>query len=404
MSRDTSKPPDGFRVLIAGGGVAGLETMLALHALAQDRVDVELLAAESHFWYRPLAVAEPFELGEAHCFELAEIADACRAEFSLGELREVDTERRLARTVSGLELPYNVLVLTTGARPEPAFDEAFTFRGPADSEAFQRILREAEARPVRLVFTLPGDAVWPLPLYELALMTAAHLGRRGIRDTRITVVTPEDRPLGLFGVAAAEAVERLLEDRGINVLAGRHSFAADESVLRLAPEGEVPFDYLVALPRLRGEAIEGVPQDRNGFIATDPHGRVEGVDHLYAAGDITTFPVKQGGIAAQQADAVAESVAAEVGALAKPTPFRPVLRGLLLTGGIPTYLRAEPAGGSGETSTVATEPLWWPPGKIVGRYLAPFLAERVGATPTNFAPSSSREAIKVDIDLKPSRP
>jgi hypothetical protein len=30
---------------------------------------------------------------------------------------------------------------------------------------------------------------------------------------------------------------------------------------------------------------------------------------------------------------------------------------------------------SGETSTVSEEALWWPPGKIVGRYLGPFLAQ-----------------------------
>ncbi len=41
----------------------------------------------------------------------------------------------------------------------------------------------------------------------------------------------------------------------------------------------------------------------------------------------------------------------------------------------PRYLRAE-AGTS--RSEVDTEPLWWPPAKIVGQYLAPFLAERLG--------------------------
>ena len=48
-----------MRVVIAGGGVAALEAALALRALAEDRVSVELLAPETQFWYRPLAVTEP---------------------------------------------------------------------------------------------------------------------------------------------------------------------------------------------------------------------------------------------------------------------------------------------------------------------------------------------------------
>ena len=49
-----------MRVLIAGGGVAALEAMLALRALAADRVSVVLVAPDREFVYRPLAVAEPF--------------------------------------------------------------------------------------------------------------------------------------------------------------------------------------------------------------------------------------------------------------------------------------------------------------------------------------------------------
>ncbi|MGH3018745.1 MAG: hypothetical protein ACRDNR_01095, partial [Gaiellaceae bacterium] len=71
---------DRMTVVIAGGGVAALEGALALRELAGDRVDVELLAPETHFWYRPLAVAEPFELGEPTRVELSELA--ARAEAS----------------------------------------------------------------------------------------------------------------------------------------------------------------------------------------------------------------------------------------------------------------------------------------------------------------------------------
>jgi sulfide:quinone oxidoreductase len=381
MSR-TSPPGShyGLRVVIAGGGVAGLEALLALRALADDLVDLELLAAEPAFWYRPLAVAEPFDAGRAEHFDLTRFAEAAGAGFTLGALASVDVDARVARTAAGAELEYDILVVACGAAPRVTLPEALTFRGPADSEAFTRLLAEAETAAVRsIAFAQPGTTGWSLPLYELALMTAARL-ERSHADVELTLVTPEPAPLALFGEATGEELSALLRARRIALLLGRYPAAYEDRVLRLVPEGSVEADRVVAMPRLEGRPIAGLPQDADGFVPTDLHGRIVGARHVYAAGDITTFPIKQGGIAAQQADAVAEAIAAEAGADVTPQPFRPVLRGLLLTGDVPRYLRYEPTAGTAPTATVATEPLWWPAGKIVGRYLAPFLAEQVRAS------------------------
>ena len=120
--------------------------------------------------------------------------------------------------------------------------------------------------------------------------------------------------------------------------------------------------------------MAGLPHDGEGFIPVDTHARIQHLDDAYAAGDATTCPIKQGGVAAQQADAAAETIAAELGAELEPQPFRPVLRGLLLTGATPRYMRAEVAGGRGDHWPVSESALWWPPDKIAGRYLAPYLA------------------------------
>jgi len=144
------------------------------------------------------------------------------------------------------------------------------------------------------------------------------------------------------------------------------------------PGTSIAADRVVSLPRLRGVPLAGVPQDADFFIPTDGTGLVSGLPDVYAAGDITTFPIKQGGLAAQQADAVAEAIAARAGATVTPRPFAPVLRGLLLTGSLPLYVRAELSGGRGASSTAANDPLWWPPGKIAARHLAPYLAQHAG--------------------------
>jgi len=143
-------------------------------------------------------------------------------------------------------------------------------------------------------------------------------------------------------------------------------------------ERRLRVDRIVTFPRLAGPRLRGVPCGRDGFLRADAHGRLAGVDGVFAAGDVTAFPIKQSGLAAQQADAVAEAIAASVGADIDPQPFRPVLRGVLLTGGPARYLRADISGGAGDDSIVAGEALWWPPNKLCGRYLASYLSSQVG--------------------------
>jgi sulfide:quinone oxidoreductase len=387
------------RALIAGGGVAALEAALALRALAEERTSVELLAPEPHFWYRPLSVAEPFGLGEARRFELSELAAAAGARLTPGALVGVGAARHEARTSSGAVLGYDVLLVACGAAPEPAIAGALTFRGPADVDKVRRLLDEVAAGEVRrIAFAVPWGAAWTLPAYELVLLTSAHLAARGIGGVELALVTPEEEPLQLFGPAASEAIRDLLAEREVAVRTGVYPAEVVDGELVLVPDGKLAVDRVVALPRLLGPRIDGLPQTLDGFVPVDAHGRVLGLEDVFAAGDVTSFPLKQGGIAAQQAEAAAEAIAAEAGADLDPRPFRPVLRGLLLTGGRPRYLRREITGGFGETSWASTEPLWWPPAKIVGRYVAPFLGALAGVEVPR-EPPAAPGALSVDVEI-----
>lgn len=355
--------------------MAALEAALALRRLAEERVSIDLVAPEPKFWYRPLAVVEPFGGRRLHGLDLPELAKAFGALFVLDELTAVDADLHVATTKSGAELGYDALLVATGVRPVSAVPGATTFRGPADVEAFSTLLAGLRAGALRrVVFAVPGGVTWSLPLYELALQAAA-----AVPEAELTLVTHEDEPLGVFGAAASAAVRELLERRGVALRTGAYAVSYAEGALVLAPDDSIAADAVVALPRLTSPGIEGLPRDAQGFVPVDPHGRVRGLDDVFAAGDVVSFPIKQGGIAAQQADAAAETIAAAAGAPVEPQPFRPVLRGLLVTGEAPTFLRVQLGGGAGDTSAAGGDALWWPPGKIVGRYLAPFLAERAEA-------------------------
>ncbi len=379
-------------VLIVGGGVAALEALMALRATAGEQPHITVLAPDAEFVLRAGAVLEPFARGHARRIPLREIVESQSAQLLADALDQVEPERSVVRTRGGDELAYDVLLIALGARGEAAFPGAVTFGGPQDSAAVTTVLDEAERGAItRIAFVVPPGATWPLPLYELALLTRGHLRDRGVTAVDIAVVTPEERPLALFGEAAADDVESRLASEDIELHTLSRVRAHADGILTLQGGSRVRADRAVALPRLVGPSIAGLPHDDLGFIPTDDHARVRGFAHVYAAGDCTAFPLKQGGIAAQQADAAAQAIAEAIGAPITAAPFTPVLRGLLLTGSTPSYFRAYP-GAEREATSVAIEtprggrrasapadvaghkPLWWPPAKVAGPYLGAWLA------------------------------
>ncbi len=384
-------PRNRMRVVIAGGGVAALETLLALRELVGHLVEVTLVSPTPQFVYRPVTVAEAFDRAQARVYDLPEILADQGGELVHDGLARVAPERRMAVSKGGREIPFDALVIATGARPREWLPGALTFRGRSDVPALRELLEDLVSGRARSVaLALPSERTWSLPLYELALMTAGHLREHGAGGVTVTLVTPEEEALELFGPAAGAAIQPLLAARGVTLRTSSLPALVRGRALVLAGGAELFVDRVITLPRLEGPRLPGLPHDQHGFIPVDAHGRVSGFDHVYAAGDVTTFPLKQGGLAAQQADAVASAIAAEAGAIDTPAPFEPVLRGLLLTGGAPLYLRAEPhrlPGGATvaieasavrrparNASAAAGQALWWPPAKIAGRYLAPYLA------------------------------
>src|SRR3954469_669191 len=301
------------RVVIAGGGIAALEAALVLQDLAPELADVEILAPDDEFVYRPLAVAEPFLAGEARRFPLEPLVEGAGARLRRTRVTALDPGARLVLTEEGT-VPYDAVLLALGARSREAVPGSLTFRGPQDSAALAALLDDALAGEVRqIVFAVPAGVTWPLPLYELALLTRETLIDRGALHVTVTVVTPEEGPLGIFGTPGAAAVRELLEARGIALRTHVTPLGFEDGVLRLAPEGRIEADRVVASPRLQGPALPGVTADWHGFVPTDEHGRVGSEVDVYAAGDLTQFPIKQGGIATQQADAAAQAIAAQLG-------------------------------------------------------------------------------------------
>jgi sulfide:quinone oxidoreductase len=366
-------PPSAPLVVVAGGGPAAIETLLAVRDLAGEQVRLELIAPEQDLVVRAYEVMAAFHEGHEHRYPLARIAGDLDVALVRDALAGVDPRTRMITLRSGAERAYDVLVVAVGARHIDTVKGAIAFRGARDATKLRALLLESHSGHHRSVaFVVPGGRTWPLPVYELALQTSAWLAERDVTGVPLALVSPEPGPLVAFGSRASAEVAGLLDAHGVRFISAHAVRHADERLL-LADGRELKVEIAIALARLQGPAIPGLASDEEGFVEADALGRVRGAERVFAAGDATAFPLKQGGLATQQADAIAELVAAEIGLPVQPAPFRPTLRAVLFAGRERRYLEAELGERLEQTSTVSLHPLWPESTKVVGRRLSPYL-------------------------------
>lgn len=360
-------------VLIAGGGAAAVEAMLALRELGGDAAELDLYSPSPELVLRPLSVLQPFDRGEVLSYELTELASAVGAAFHRHSVASVDRDRSCVTLRDGSAVPYDFLLVATGTKSLWAVPGATTFWGTAHDRDVVEALAGGPGTDWdrRIIFTMPSGAGWPLPIYELALLAASQAPADA--GGKLTIVTPEAAPLAVFGAEASRQSAELLAAAGIGFLPSTEPVRFDGTELKTR-SGSLDADQVVSLPRLVGRRVAGMPSNSEGFVPVDEYGRVGASGNVFAAGDVTSYPVKFGGIATQQADTAAAAIAAAAWGCEAPPPFEPELRGSLITGDgsrrLPIgELRSPVSGGQG-----VSEPR--PEEKLFGKHLTPFLGQR----------------------------
>jgi NADPH-dependent 2,4-dienoyl-CoA reductase/sulfur reductase-like enzyme len=363
-----------LRVLIVGAGVAGLQAMLAIDALARERVAVTILDPSDAYVDRTMSFAEPYGSGPPERLPLARLCAEAHAQHVRARLVSVDPERRTAITDVEGEHGYDALILATGCRAVSVYGRGVTFE-PAHPQGMTWTLHDLDVGHAdRVAVVVPPGPHWTLPAYELAMMVARHATVMGRRGLTIMLLVPEPEPLGIFGRDVSDHVGHELTCAGVHlvvsafvdVLGGTDA----TSVLRFSGH-ELEVDRVIALPRLVPYVLPGLGSD---FLAVDAFGRVADRPGIYAAGDVANHPIKQGGLAAQQAESVATDVARVAGADVLPKAATSVLRARLRTGDGDRFLLNDPA--LEPAGRWSEHPLWAPPGKIANTRLASLLATR----------------------------
>lgn len=338
-------------VVIAGGGIAAVEALMALADRGERRLEVTLISDREQFALRPQQIGEPWG-GRAIHVDLRRLADDFGARLERERLAGVNAGTKVASMTSGARVAYDELIVAVGAWPSLPYAGAQTI----GFGSLPGALAAGAAGTVAIV--VPPGTGWTLPAYQLALHVAASA------PGRVTVVTPEQLPLERFGDAAGNAVAGLLSEHGVTVATATH--------VPIGMDVADVADTVLALPLLHGPAIGGLPTDAAGFHHVDGYQRVLEMPGVYVVGDAAGGHVKQGGLAAQQAEVAAADIAHRAGAREQPTPYAPVLRGKLVAhDGATLYLRRALDGrDAGEHSS---RPLWKPEGMLLAWRLTRWL-------------------------------
>jgi sulfide:quinone oxidoreductase len=364
-----------YTAVVCGGGIAAVEGLLRLRALAGDAVQIKLLAPNEEFRYRPMAVGEPFAMRRVRRYPLRRIANDTRAEWVQDAADAIDPQAQTVHTSQGQTINYDALLLAVGARLTRPFEHVTLFDDAHADDAYHGVVQDVEGGYTRRVaLVLPDGPAWLLPAYELALMTAVRAESMGQEGVSVNVVTPEPAPLAALGEAASNAVAELLERERVRVHLNARPQVPESRHLLVTPDGpELEMGRIVALPRIEGRQLRNVPVAEDGFVPVDEFSRVPDMaEHVFAAGDATNLPFKHGGLGAQQADVAAAGIAALAGIEVKPEPLEPIVRGVLYTGRAPLYITARLRDSQVE-SEVSWEPAWPADEKVVAEELGSFL-------------------------------
>jgi sulfide:quinone oxidoreductase len=326
------------RLVVLGAGTAG--TLLAnrlRRQFSENELRIDVVDRDDGHVYQPGLLFVPFGLASPEALVRSRRAQLRRGiEYHEAEIGGVSLSDQRVELEDGSVLPYDTLVVATGARLLPEETEGltgagwqesvFTFYDLPGAVALRAALDRFEGG--RLVVDIVDMPIkCPVAPIEFSFLADWFLRRRGLRErTTLTLATPLD---GCFTKpVASKHLTHLLDEKGIELEVEFAAGEVDGAGGRLVSyDGrEIPFDLLVAVPLHGGQAYvdrsEGLG-DALGFVPTDPGTlQAKAADNVFALGDATDLRAsKAGSVAHFEGEILAENLAAFLRGRSLPARF-----------------------------------------------------------------------------------
>lgn len=315
-------------VIVIGGGFGGLAVVREL-AKARRRghiaARITLIDRRNHHTFQPLLyqVATAGLQTQDVGISLRAILRRQDVEIRLGDVTGIDTAGRVVTLSDGSRLTYDHLVIAAGAITEDfgvpgVAEHAYGLKSLAEATMLRNeVLRRfeivapdpGEADSGTLTFVIAGGGPTGVELAGALAELVDLVVRRDhptldVDRVRIVLVEARDQLLGGFSARSGRAALEGLQERGVDVRfeVGIASVAADHVMLtdgeRIATNIVVWAAGVGASPLA---ATLGVPLARGRRIPVDDHLRVQGVERVFAIGDIAASEDREGRLLPQVA-------------------------------------------------------------------------------------------------------
>jgi len=357
------------KVLIVGGGFAGVVAAERLAEHLGDEHQVTLVSRSRQFVFYPALVRLAFGKVEQDdvSFDLRRTMLNRRVNFIEAEVARIDPFERNVTIAHGEvegKLPYDYLVFALGRRLATEritgfYEHAHHLLNVDKAISFGKAVKKFHEG--RAVFGQCLGGRLPVPVYESAFALARRLEEKGERDrVRITVVSPTTLESEIGDIAGAVALKKQLDAHQIEFLPDRSIESLTQNSAITKSGEAIDFNLLMLVPPFRGSSAAsylGIT-DGEGYIHVDSKMRVPGVERIYAIGDCTDFAgPKMGHMAVRQAAVAASNLAAEINGHVPVSDYRHELRFVIDdTGTDSLYLRKDLS--TNEPATVGHGRFW----------------------------------------------
>jgi sulfide:quinone oxidoreductase len=312
------------KILILGGGFAGLVTAEHLAGLLGDDHQITMVSPHRKFTFYPALVRLAFgQLDEEEVtFDLEDKLHKLDVKFIEGEVLHLKPKFHRVQ-IAGKEfngdISYDYLVIAMGRRLATEkipgyFDHARHLLGIGAAKKFGQAVDDFKQGDI--VVALSPDAFLPVPVCE----TAFSLAKRLLPDSptspiNISVVFPATVKEAFGGADISDELEKAFSKHNINLIEDFPITKVKSDKIISRGEKEIPYDLLMLLPPFRGQARlkeNGITDDLN-FVEVDEFMRVKRMHDAYAVGDIVSYPgPKLAHIAVRQAQVAAANIKSEI--------------------------------------------------------------------------------------------